>query len=129
MPTRWVALSPLARSERKNRFSPHVPACGLPRPHFILPTPTHRTPLDIGTTQLSLTFAILQMSSRCLRESISVIPISTRICEIQCSRDHRLRKSLASKELRKGAEDKLSLTFALLQLSPRCLPQSVSANP
>ncbi len=47
------------------------------------------------------------MSSRCLRESISVIPISTRICEIQCSRDHRLRKSLASKELRKGAEDKL----------------------
>src|SRR5579883_3095464 len=69
------------------------------------------------------------MSSRCLRESISVIPISTRICEIQCSRDHRLRKSLASKELRKGAEDKLSLTFALLQLSPRCLPQSVSANP
>ncbi len=67
---------------------------------------------------LSLTFALLQMSSTVLHQSVSASPINTGIYENRCSCDHCLRKSLVSKELRKRAEDKLRVC-SRSHLSPR----------
>ena len=58
---------------------------------------------------LTLSFALLQMSSRYLREVISVKPVYTRTYDDWCSRDHYFHKSLVSRELRKWAKDKLSI--------------------
>src|SRR5579871_379096 len=75
--------------------------------------PPYNRQTRLSEQTLSLTFALLQLSPRCLPQSVSANPISTRNYGIQCPRDHYFRKSLILKELRKGAEDKLRTASAL----------------
>src|SRR5579883_1862615 len=80
--------------------------------------PPYNRQTRLSEQTLSLTFALLQLSPRCLPQSVSANPISTRNYGIQCPRDHYFRKSLILKELRKWAEDKLSGSINCLGFPP-----------